>query len=227
MDDDREPRQTRQARLTRDISMEFSDVVTSRRMTRDFSSSPVPREVILGVVDLASRAPSAGKTQGWSLLVLEGALAQRYWALSLPAERRGTFAWPGLLRAPVIALSFADPDAYVQRYAEPDKAHTGLGEGVEAWQAPYWTIDASFATMTFLLGAHDAGLGALFFAVFNAADEIRNEFGVPGHLQLLGAIALGYPAGGEGEAPARQGRSAGRPRRAASEILHFAGWTDN
>lgn len=203
--------------------MEFRDVVTSRRMTRHFRPDPVDRNLLLGLVDLASRAPSAGKTQGWSLLVLDGADAVRFWDLSLPTEKRAGFAWPTLPSAPVVALSFADPDAYVQRYAEPDKEHTGLGAGVDAWQTPYWTVDGSFATMTLLLAAHDAGLGALFFAVFNAADRIRAEFGVPERLQLLGAVALGYPATDDG-APARIGRSARRPRRSADDVVHFGRW---
>ena len=142
--------------------------------------------------------------------------------MSLPAAKRVGFAWPGLLRAPIIALSFADPDAYVARYSEPDKAHTGLGMGADKWGAPYWTIDASMATMSLLLAAHDAGLGALFFAVFNEAEQIRRHFGVPESLQLLGAVALGYPAATT--AGSRRGVSATRPRRPATDIIHNNRW---
>ena len=201
--------------------MELRRAIETRRMTRDFSDSPVDEALLADLVDLASRAPSAGKTQGWSLLVLTGAARDAYWDLSLPLERRGTFAWPGLLRAPVVALSFADPDAYVARYAEPDKAHTGLGGGVDKWGAPYWTIDASMATMSLLLAAHDAGLGALFFAVFNGAAEIRSRFKVPDSLQLLGAVALGWPNTTDAVRP---GVSASRPRRRAGDIIHRDHW---
>ena len=71
--------------------------------------------------------PSAGKAQGWHLVVLEGADTARFWDVTLPPERRSGFAWPGLLDAPVIALPLADPEAYVRRYGEPDKAASGLG----------------------------------------------------------------------------------------------------
>jgi len=191
-------------------------------MTRDFAETEVTDDLVAELVDLASRAPSAGKTQGWSLLVLRDDARRQFWDLSLPADRREGFAWPGLLRAPVVALSFADPDAYVARYSEPDKAHTGLGVGVDKWGAPYWTIDASMATMTLLLAAHDAGLGALFFAVFNGADEIRRHFGVPDSLQLLGAVALGHPASATRDE--RRGVSASRPRRRANDIIHPNRW---
>ncbi|CAB4891265.1 unannotated protein [freshwater metagenome] len=188
-------------------------------MTRSFDGRPVPTEVLHALVDLASRAPSAGKTQGWHLVVLQGADTARFWDVTLPDERRSTFRWPGLLRAPVIALPLADPEAYVQRYAEPDKVRTGLGDGVHAWPTPYWTIDAAMAVDTLLLAAHDAGLGALLFGVFHGEAQLRASLGIPEHLQLLGAIALGWP-----ELAPGAGRSANRVRRTPTEIIHSGGW---
>ena len=127
-------------------------------MTRDFDGArPISAELLERLVDLATRAPSAGKTQGWHLVVLSGAHTARFWDVTLPAERRPGFRWQGLLRAPVIALPLADPAAYVARYAEPDKAATGWGAGQDAWPAPYWTIDASMAVMTLLLAAESEG----------------------------------------------------------------------
>ncbi len=202
--------------------MELRRAIETRRMTRDFAETEIADDLVADLVDLASRAPSAGKTQGWSLLVLRGDARLQFWDLSLPADKRRDFTWPGLLRAPVIALSFADPDAYVARYSEPDKAHTGLGSGVDKWGAPYWTIDASMATMSLLLAAHDAGLGALFFAVFSGADAIRRNFGVPDPLQLLGAVALGHPA--SASHAVRRGVSAARPRQSAKDIIHPNRW---
>jgi len=199
---------------------EFADVVRRRRMTRSFSADPVDPSLLASLVDLAARAPSAGKAQGWHLVQLTGAATARFWDVTLPAARRATFRWPGLLDAPVIWLPFADPQAYVDRYAEPDKAATGLGAGADAWPTPYWTVDASMAVMTLLLAAEDAGLGALLFGVFRGEAEVRRELGVPDTLQLLGAVALGHPA----EGPEPKGRSAPRARRTADEIVHVGGW---
>ncbi len=198
--------------------MEFSEVVRTRRMTRSFAKTPVPREILRNCVDLASRAPSAGKTQGWSLLVLEGDKTQQFWDATLPVKRRATFAWPHLLDAPVIALPFADPDAYATRYSQPDKAKSDLGE-IGKWPTPYWTIDTSFAIMTFLHATHDAGLAALFFAVFGGADELRLALGVPQSMQLLGAIATGYAG-----PPSKKGVSATQPRRKPDEIIKWNQW---
>lgn len=192
-------------------------------MTRAFRRDPLESGTIERLVDLAARAPSAGKTQGWHLVVLDGGDTARFWDITLPEERRSTFRWQRLLDAPVIALPFADPEAYVARYGEPDKAATGLGESADAWSTPYWTVDASMALMTFLLAAEDEGLGALLFGVFRGEAELRVELDVPDHLQLLGAIALGHAADPDeptSEGDAGLGRSAGRRRRPPSEIVH-------
>ena len=203
---------------------EFAEVVRSRRMTRAFDSRPIEADVLEGLVELASRAPSAGKTQGWHLVVLEGADTELFWESTLPAVKRDSFRWQHLLTAPVIALPLADSKAYVDRYAEPDKAQTGLGAGASAWPVPYWTVDTSMAVMTLLLAAEDVGLGALFFGVFRGERELRLRLGIPPGLELLGAVALGYRAEAAGDSASGPGRSAGRGRRRAQQIIHRGHW---
>lgn len=195
-------------------------------MTRAFRSDPLPEGLLDDLIDQASRAPSAGKTQGWHAVALEGDDTSIFWDITLPPSRRETFRWQRLLDAPLILLPFADPRAYVERYAEPDKAATGLGAGTEAWPVPYWTIDASMAVMTLLLAAEDAGLGALFFGVFRGEPELRERLGIPEHLELLGAVALGFAGDHHDDGDAGgPGRSSTRPRRRPDEIIHRGRWT--
>ncbi len=47
--------------------------IESRQSTRDFLSTPVPREVIAHLLELAARAPSGTNTQPWKVYVLQGA----------------------------------------------------------------------------------------------------------------------------------------------------------
>jgi nitroreductase len=203
---------------------EFAEVVRSRRMTRAFDGRPIADGVLDELVELASRAPSAGKTQGWHLVVLEGAETEVFWDSTLPAVRRDSFRWQQLLTAPVIALPLADSKAYVDRYGEPDKVQTGLGAGESAWPVPYWTIDTSMAVMTLLLAAEDVGLGALFFGVFRGERELRRRLGIPPGLELLGAIALGHPAVRSDDEVSGPGRSADRRRRPVRQIIHRGRW---
>src|SRR5690348_11148069 len=111
-------------------------------MVRAFTDQPVEAAVLDGLLDLARRAPSAGNSQGTDLLVLDRTEStKRYWDLTLPGERRTHFGWPELLDAPVLVVVWVSPTVYVSRYAEPDKAATGLGTLPEAWPVPYWFID--------------------------------------------------------------------------------------
>ena len=199
--------------------MKFTDLVRTRRMTRAFLPDPIGGEMLHALIDLALRAPSAGKAQGTHFVVLAGNDVADFWNDTLPMSKRETFRWKQLLDAPVIILPFVDPLAYVARYAEPDKQATGLGVGMHAWPTPYWTVDGSFAVMSLLLAAHDAGLGALFFAVFNGEQQLRNRLGVPDHMQLLGAIACGSAV-----RSSEKGRSAARPRMPIDEAIHQSRW---
>jgi nitroreductase len=188
-------------------------------MSRSFRSEPVDVSLLESCIDLGLCAPSAGKSQGWHVLLLQGEETSRYWDNALPQSKRESFAFPHLLDAPVIALMLADTSAYLQRYSEPDKSHTGLGNSVVAWVAPYWTIDASFSTMTFLLALEDNGLGALFFAHANEG-KLREEFQLPDEVQILGTVALGYATKQDG----RRGRSATRQRKTVDEVIHRSRW---
>ena len=202
--------------------MQFADCARSRKMVRAFQKKSVDAELLNRIVEIASWAPSAGKAQGWHLLVLQNEDTNRFWNVTLPKEKRASFRWQHLLDAPVIALAFADPNAYLERYSEPDKAATKLGSSTESWPTPYWTVDASFATMQLLLAAHDVGLGALFFGVFSGEQKLRSDFNVPEQMQLIGAVALGWPMP---EKASEKGASARRSRRKPSEIIHEGGFT--
>lgn len=199
--------------------MELTDAIVRRRMVRNFSAAPVPATTVDRLCDLARRAPSAGNSQAVEFLVLEGPEeTARYWDATLPAERRAGFRWPGLLIAPVLVVVVVRPDAYLERYAEPDKARTGLGHDAAAWAVPYWWVDAGAAAEHLLLAAVDAGLGACLFGLFDHEPAVATVFGVPADRRLVATIALGHPV------PDEPGRSAARPRRSLPSVIHRARW---
>lgn len=203
--------------------MEYREVVNRRRMVRSFTDEPIERALLDRLLADALRAPSAGNSQGCDLLVLEGpAETAQFWDVTLPAERRATFGWPGLLRAPVLVLPLADPARYVARYAEPDKQRTGLGSEAAAWPVPYWMVDTAFVAMSLLHGVVDAGLGALFFGIFRNEQELLDNLGVPEGHRPIGAIAIGHPDGTD-----RPGRSARRLRRPFEEAVHRGRWNQS
>lgn len=197
-------------------------LVARRRMVRSFHDAPIDDHVLERLLDLARRGPSAGHAQGHELLVLQAPeVRARFWDTALPEAKRATFPWPGLLRASVLVVPLADEQAYRQRYAEGDKARSGLGgRGPdEPWPVPYWLTDTAMGVMLLLLGAEAEGLGALFFALPGEPAELLAPFGVPTGLHPLGVVALGDPDGED-----RPGRSAARARRDLDEVVHLDGW---
>jgi nitroreductase len=189
-------------------------------MVRNYRAEPVDAALVNELLTLASKGPSAGNTWGTHFVVLEGPEeTAQYWDLTLPAQKRETFPWPGLLRAPVLILPCGDAAAYVERYSLHDKARTGLGASSDAWNIPYWHVDTAMATMTLLHAATNAGLGALFFGVFDHEPAVCNALGIPGSVRPIGAVALGWPSDTD-----RMSKSAKKGRPGLDEIVHRGGW---
>ena len=198
----------------------FDDALASRRMCRDFLGDPVTPAMLGRVLRAAFRAPAAGNVDALDLVVLTDGDTTRYWDVTLPPERRRRFRWPGLLRAPVLVVPVVRPDAYVERYARPDKAHAGLGADETDWPVPYWFVDGGAAVMAMLLAAEAEGLGALFFGQFRHERAVLDALGVPADRRALGTVALGRAAPG-GRRPSTSAVS-GRPR--AEDRIHRGGW---
>ena len=198
--------------------MEFQEVLRRRKMVRSFEDRPLPPGTVERIVSDGLRAPSAGFTQGWAFVVLEGPdETERYWSASFAdTSAREGFRWPGLLRAPVLIVALAHEQAYADRYAEPDKS-PGSGELTD-WPAPWWYIDTAFAAMVMLLTVVDLGLGALFFGV-SRPEAVKASLGIPDDYTLVGVIAVGHPAPDD-----RLSASVKRGHRPLGEVLHRGAW---
>jgi len=167
-------------------------------MVRRYDTSrPVPPEIVARIVRNALRAPSAGFSQGWGFLVLDD-----------PADI-------ARFRDAVLIIPHSNKDAYLDRYAEPDKGFTDRSDAW--WPAPYWDIDTGFASLLMLLTAVDAGLGACFFGI--AAERIpvyRAAFGVPDQFTPIGGISVGY----SDEPP----RNFSHLRKPTADTVHKGRW---
>ncbi|HEX9697194.1 MAG TPA: nitroreductase family protein [Actinomycetota bacterium] len=196
--------------------MEFQRVIERRRMVRSFHDRPVAEAVVERILSNATRAPSAGFSQGWGFLALtEPADRERFWDAAWPRGERGESNRRGVMRAGLIVLPCANKQAYLDRYAEPDKGWTDRDE--DRWPVPYWTVDTAFATMTMLLTVADEGLGALFFGLRHERD-VKDAFGIPAELEPIGAIAAGHAAADE------PSLSLSRGRRPASAVIRRRRW---
>jgi len=197
--------------------MEFQDVVRKRKMVRSFEDRPIPRDIVDRLLANAQRAPSAGFSQGWAFLALEGPeQTARYWDALWPPERRARFGWDDMFKAPLLVVCLSNKSQYVARYAEPDKNWTDRDE--KRWPVPYWDIDTGMAALLVLLTAVDAGLGAVFFGVPDQT-KFRATFGVPDELTAIGTIAIGYAKPHDRPSPSLK-----RGHRPAEQVIHKGNW---
>jgi len=165
-------------------------------MVRAFTDEPLDPVVAGRLLAAANRAPSAGFSQGYALLVLdEPAGLREFWAvLNGPGEEDAGAAarLAAVARAPLVVVPLSCKEIYLDRYARDDKGWTDRDEA--RWPVPYWDIDTGFMALLLLLAAVDEGLGALFFGIEPALiPAFRDEFGVPGRYTPIGAVAVGHP----------------------------------
>jgi nitroreductase len=197
--------------------MEFQDVVRKRKMVRSFEDRPVDHAIVERMLANAQRAPSAGFSQGWGFLVLEGKEeTARYWEALWPRERRADSGWPDMFNAPVLIVCLSNKKQYLARYALPDKGWTDMDE--KRWPVPFWDIDTGMAAMNILLTVVDAGLGAVFFGVPDQA-LLRTTFGVPEGFTAIGTIAIGHPKPKDRPSPSLK-----LGHRPVDEVVHRGRW---
>ena len=195
--------------------MELRDAIRRRRMVRAYEPGrPVPGEVVDLLLEHAVRSPSAGFSQGWDFLVLETpAERDLFWDSTTDAGADPGSWLRGLMSAPLLVVCLSHKDAYLDRYAEPDKGWTDRDEA--RWPVPYWDVDTGMAALLMLLTAVDEGLGSCFFGVPpEHHDRFRAAFGVPADRSPVGVVSVGYAAAD------RRSPSLRRGRREPEQVAH-------
>jgi nitroreductase len=199
--------------------MEFQDVIRRRKMVRAFTTEPIAPEVGERLLRAANRAPSAGFSQGYAMLVLEAAEDRSaFWkAMDPEGEYEGT----ALRNAQLIVIPCSNKDIYLDRYARPDKGWTDRDEA--RWPVPFWHIDTGMLTMLLLLAVVEEDLGALYFGIPpESIGNVRAEFGIPAEFTPIGAVAIGHP---DEDRDARQKTSRKTiKRRTVEDITHRGRW---
>jgi nitroreductase len=198
------------------VGMEFSDVVKKRRMIRRYDPDrPVPLEVVERCLANAVRAPSAGFSQGWDFVVLHTPEdREAFWAATTNPDEPSDPWLDGIRSAPALVLCLSHKDAYLDRYADPDKGWTDRDEA--RWPVPYWHVDTGMAALLILLTATDEGLGSLFFGVPpDQHPAVHSAFGIPDTRAVVGVVSLGYAV------PGPKSPSLRRHRRTGTEVAHW------
>jgi F420 biosynthesis protein FbiB-like protein len=175
------------------------DTLIQRRSIRKYQNKPVPKELVLEVLEAAAWAPSAHNSQPWRFVVvldpaIKRELAERMataWAADMAKdgstvdeakrlERRERFA-----NAPVLIVACLSMDG-MMTFSDEQRQCTERDLAVESLAA---------AIQNMLLSAHDLGLGACWYcAPAFCKQTVRRALQIPEDVEPSALILMGYPA---------------------------------
>ena len=154
--------------------MDAIECIKTRRSIRKFKPEPVPRKLVMEVIDCGRRAPSSRNSQPWQFIVITSDKQKE----ELAAIRRKTSVpcdW--MADAPALVAVCVD---------------------LEQCSPTRWIETGSVAAENILLAAHAKGLGACWIAMrydfkpqLNA--RIQSILGVGANVMPVAVLALGYP----------------------------------
>ena len=98
-------------------------------MVRAFTTDPFDPGVAQRLLTAANRAPSAGFSQGYAMLVLDRpAQLRQFWDLLADEQPAGAPDVDPVTNAPLVIVPMSCKDIYLDRYARQDKGWSGRGE---------------------------------------------------------------------------------------------------
>jgi nitroreductase len=150
--------------------MSFSELVGKRYSCRQFQPTPVSREQITELVDLAHRAPSACNLQPWHILAFDD-----------PAWREricDCYRRNWLRSAPVLLVICGDRSISWKRKAD-DRDSCDLDLGI--------LVDH------LTLAAADRGLGSCWIGAFDV-EKLSGLLSLPDRIEAAIILPIGHPA---------------------------------
>lgn len=197
---------------------ELWSIMESRRSVREFSSEPVPRELIKELLEAAVLAPSASNKQPWRFLVIESQSlkdqlvevieeATKRVERSVDEDFKGVFANYGnyftrFQSAPVVIVVLYRSLTLLSNLTGDSLAEEDRN-AIQIMEERSGLVSSSLALQNLLLMAHSKGLGASgMTGPLIAREAIRLVLKVAPSWSIAAFVPLGFPA----EDPSPKGR---------------------
>ena len=192
--------QSHDERAMRERAKAFLASMRRRRTVRDFSTRPVPREIIEAAVMTAATAPSGANQQPWTFVGISDAEAKAKIRVAAEEEERAFYEgragdeWLAALkrlgtdwRKPFLETAPWLIACFGQRYGiAPDGSHI----------KHYYVPESVGIAMGFLIAAlHEAGLATLTHTP-SPMGFLNEICGRPSHEKAYVLLVAGYPADG-------------------------------
>jgi nitroreductase len=140
------------------------DFICRRRSVRRYQKKEIPKETLDFLMKTAMAAPSGNNVQPWEFVIVQD---------------------------PPTKEALSRVHSWVHMAAGASAAIVVLGDKGTEW----WEDDCAAATENLLLAAANLGLGAVWCGIKESqAPAVRKILGIPGKLEVLCIIPIGYPA---------------------------------
>jgi nitroreductase len=167
-------------------------IFKSRRSVREFKSTPISKEHILKILEIASSAPTSGNQQPWKFLVIQdrdkiNQLKEARINTSLERMKKNGLTDPeklksarerldkmnaGYLSAPVFVVVLTDTNSSYPSYNEKD---------------------GSLAAGYLMIAARALGYGTVFITDSFPPKMIQEVFDIPGNFKQICFVPIGVP----------------------------------
>jgi nitroreductase len=210
--------------------MDALECITTRRSIRRFKPDPLPREVLMEVIDIAKWSPSYKNSQPWEAVICSGAKKEALSTMLLellakdarpspdvPAPQ----SWPPPEAARIqdhfqhrrasIGVDLGDPD-HIKKAKKENYQFYGAPHVIYLFQdadlSPWSLFDLGLFAQNIMLAAHAKGLGTVpqAFAT-DYAQEIKRFLDIPDTKRLILGMPIGYPDTGSPEYQYRSHRT--------------------
>jgi nitroreductase len=144
------------------------DVIKARGSIRSYKDKPIPKQVLLDILEAARMAQSAANRQPWEFIVVtDPAIRKKL------VQAAGNQSFVG--EAATVMVCLANPE---------ESASVGPFEG--------FLIDLAIAIENMVLTAWDLGIGSCWIGAYNEG-KVKELLDVPRNLRVMSLLTLGYP----------------------------------
>jgi len=196
---------------------EFASLIKSRRSIRNWQDKPVPEQMLLDAIELATWAPNGANQQNWRFYVILNKNTIKAIGDAVQTGMSYIFSWPEMVQAfptpppgappPRMPLSAAPAiiaigtsqitnpmDQAMAKRASTDPEAAQMLKWATTVNSRIQSVSAAIAYL--LLALHQMGLGAVWMTgpLPQCKSQIEKILKVPANMDIVAVIPVGYPA---------------------------------
>lgn len=196
--------------------MDTVECMKTRMSIRKFKADPVPKEILMSVIDTAKWSPSYKNSQPWEAVIVSGEKKDELSKVLIGLLEKGEkpnpdipepISWPPVIderirelfrkRSEWFGIDFSEPE-YIRKAKIANFRFYGAPHGIFLFQdasLPLWSLfDIGLFAQSLMLAAYAHGLGTVPQAFLTDYSNVVKEFlGIPESKRLVLGISIGYP----------------------------------